>query len=596
MKVYKNFNVAKIVFTLLLICEMSSSKVAAQLVKVTINKAKHYQKIDGFGATGINKMSSEGPFFYNSKFASIFVEDLGATISRVEAEPMEGKNDNENPLLADVNKFIPSVFNTAYYAFAKETQALANTYGDTIKFMYSIYSPPAWMKYSNKTTGLNIDNDWNGLRMIGYEPGKWEEYVKQYNLTDTNRDMKAEFAENCMMHTKKFKDETGFDLYGLSLQNNPEFSDSYNSCVYSKEKYREMLIVVGKRFKDEKLNTKFVMNENAIGYSDYQGFVNAIVADVEARKYFHIAGVHDYAGAGICAFDISREKWMELDKINNATKKIPMWQTEPGGYSSNWAANTFCLPQQGFSLAQDIFKSLKYGKASAWLWGNISTTNVVSRDTNYFLIFNNIKTKNFYVLKQFARFIRPNAVSVDATCNEDTDILPLAFQHDAKNTLTILLLNQSNTDKKVKLDFAPYVDGAAVNPLIYKVYQTNKADNCTEKNSINASEEIILPALSITTLVGEGSLPYMTGNDEQIRKYSEFEMYPNPAAKMLKVKFSSNICSTVEIKDAFAKTVKSLSITFSENKRELDIDISDLANGIYMVQVANRSQKLIINK
>lgn len=596
MKVYKNFKFSKIVFALALICEISSSKVIAQIQTITINKGKHYQKIDGFGATGINKTSFEGPFFYNSKFASIFVEDLGATISRAEAEPMEGKNDNDNPLLADVNKFSPSAFNTAYYAFAKEAQAMANTYGDTIKFMYSIFSPPAWMKYSNKATGLNIDNEWNGLRINGYEPKKWEEYVKQYNPTDTIRDMKAEFAENCMMHTKKFKDETGFDLYGLSLQNHPEFSYSYNSCVYSKEKYREMLKVVGKRFKDEKLNTKFIMNENAIGYSDYQGFVNEILSDVEARKYFDIAGVHDYGVAGFCAFDICQEKWMELDKINNATKKIPLWQTETGGYSTNWVANVLCLPKQGFSLAQDIFKSLKYGKASAWLWGNISTTYVLSRDTNHFLIFNNIKTKNFYVLKQFARYIRPNAVSVDAYCDGDSDILPLAFQHDAKKTLTILLLNQSNTDKKVKLDFAPYSYGSIVNPTTYKVYQTNKVDNCLEKNSINAYDEIILPALSITTLVGEGSLPYLTGNDVKLEQLNTFEMYPNPTAKMLKVKISSNINTTVEIKDAYAKTVKSITTTFLENNRELDIDISDLANGIYIVQVANQSQKLIVNK
>lgn len=583
-KTNKDFSI-KIIFKFLpmVLCLMTHLA-EAQVRIIYINKAKTYQKIDGFGAFGLNKLGYEGGPFYSPDFVKTFVEDLGATISRAEAMPIEESNDNSNPRIADRSKFNPSPLQNAYYDFAKEAQLLANSYGDTIKFIYSIYTPPAWMKYVN--ANFSTSSEWNRLMVKDNIPPNWVSV----------EDMKEEFAEHCIIHTRMFREKAGFDLYGISLQNEPSFTQEYNSCVYSNEQYRNMLKVVGNRFREEKLSTKFIMNEEAISYGDYYGFLKTVTSDSISKKYFDIAAVHDYGIRGIQASDVFAGLWTELHKKTSSYTNAPLWQTESAGYSRIWEGNSMGKPAQGFSLAQDIYKSLKYGKVSAWLWWQMGFGNTQPRlDTSSFLLYNNIKTKNFYVLKQYARFIRPNAVNVDADCPEDNDILALAFQHDVKKTLTLVILNQSSESKTVRLSFPQPLDSELLNPSRYRVYQTNKLDNCIERESIDAVQEMMVAPLSITTLVGENSLPYLVANERNLGLNNALKIYPNPGNSKITLEYSENNHGFVEIKDAYSRIVKTIPLPRSDN-HIMEIDISDLINGIYLVKIGNQSKQLAVAK
>ena len=553
----------------------------AQTKTVIINKTKKFQKIDGFGAYGLAEVAWGSAPYYGPNFVKTVVEDLGLTISRAEGYPMEATNDNNDPLVADMSKFKPSSFNEAYYNFAKEAQALAKTKGDTIKFIYSVWTPPAWMKYTNTENGE--DPIWNRLIAKDYTPDDWMTFDPAKKPAANPDDYKDEFAEHCWVHTKLFKEKTGFELYGFSLQNELAFPEPYNSCVYSPNQYRELLKVAGKRFKNEKSNTKFFMHEDIGDLGRFRQYMDAVTKDPEAIKYQDIAACHAYNASGTLAGSTSASTWDGMYRVSNAKKPTPFWQTETSGYGMGWDG--------GMGLAKAMYVGLKFGKVSAWVWWQIASKNESENEYELFT-FNGTKYKRYYTLKHFARYVRPNSVSVEATCAEDVDILPLAFQHDVKKTLTLVLINQSASEKTVKLSFAD----VSINPTSYKMYITNTSNDCADKGSINAGAEFKIPANTLMTLMGEGSMPIITGTENSDEENAVFEVYPNPAAAFAMVEYKTNINTTIEIKDAYARVIKSIPTVFTSNNFTTEINTEDLPNGIYFVQIENKAKKLVINR
>ena len=553
----------------------------AQTKTVIINKTKKFQKIDGFGSYGLNEVAWGGAPYYDANFVKTMVEDMGLTISRAEAYPMEASNDNDNPLVADMTKFKPSAFNQAYWNFAKEAQALAKTHGDTIKFLYTVWTPPAWMKYTNTENGE--DPIWNRLIAKDYTPDDWMTFDPAKKPAANPDDYKDEFVEHCWVHSKMFKDNTGFDLHAFSLQNELAFPEPYNSCLYSPNQYRELLRVAGKRFRDvEKSKIKFLMHEDIGDLGRFRQYMDAVTKDTETLKYQDIAACHAYNATGTLAGSTSASTWDGMYRVSNAKKTTPFWQTETSGYGLGWDG--------GMGLAKAIYIGLKFGKISAWVWWQTGEQD--GGESEYALIKANVKSKRYFTMKHFARYIRPNAVGVDATCAEDVDILPLAFQHDGKKTLTVVLINQSTVEKTVKLSFAD----PSITPTSYKMYITNASNDCADKGSVNAGADIKIAANTLVTLMGEGSMPIITGTESADDANATFEVFPNPAATFAIVEYKTNINTTIEIKDAYARVIKSIPTVFTSNNFTTEINTEDLPNGIYFVQIENKAKKLVINR
>ena len=85
-----------------------------------------------------------------------------------------------------------------------------------------------------------------------------------YNLNPTAQDnqlrtdMYDEFAERCVAYIKILKQETGIDVYAISLQNEPRFSEPYESCVFNDEALRDLIKVVNTN--DPEQNTELWQN------------------------------------------------------------------------------------------------------------------------------------------------------------------------------------------------------------------------------------------------------------------------------------------------------------------------------------------------
>lgn len=80
----------------------------------------------------------------------------------------------------------------------------------------------------------------------------------------------------------------------------------------------------------------------------------------------------------------------------------------------------------------------------------------------------------------------------------------------------------------------------------------------------------------------------ITGLENLEIKKERFELYPNPANEILNISFSENSKMQIQIFNVMGTSVKEMSITGS-----MQIDITDLQSGIYIIQINNQNIKLI---
>jgi hypothetical protein len=224
-----------------------------------------------------------------------------------------------------------------------------------------------------------------------------------------------------------------------------------------------------------------------------------------------------------------------------------------------------------------MYVGLKFGKVSAWIWWQAASKNE-NENTYELLTFNGKKFKRYYTMKHFARYIRPNAFSVSATCASDVDILPLAFQHDKKKTLTVVLINQSNASKTVKLAFS---NGSGTVPSSYKIYQTNESDNCADKGSLAANATLTIPANTLVTLLGEGSEPtVITSNESSVENTQTLTHFTNEIGNII-VQLPNSNFEEIQLVDLTGKVVYTKNVSNMQN--DVELQTSSLNKGAYIM-------------
>lgn len=81
-----------------------------------------------------------------------------------------------------------------------------------------------------------------------------------------------------------------------------------------------------------------------------------------------------------------------------------------------------------------------------------------------------------------------------------------------------------------------------------------------------------------------------TDNVDDVVLSSEVEIYPNPANDFVTIKTHNNIGDLITISDISGRTL----ITEEVTAGDIQINIADLAKGLYIIKVGDKSEKLII--
>jgi len=418
---------------------------------LTVDTLTKYQKIRGFGT-----------FQGASRFIDTYAVDLGASAMRLgfinnQFEPV---NDNNDPFVTDLSKFNRKVFDWDYLRAMREK--------GVEDFVLTSWSPPAWMKgnlsldYMSAGAEVNCDNTDNKLEYRHYD----------------------EFAEMMIAFCKVFKEEMGIELTGIGLQNEPAFHEPYPSAILDVPHFVQLIKAIGPRLVAEGLSTKIYMPEQVFSLTgnSMAAYIDGLQADPVANQYCTAIATHGYAADGVGAGIPDFSKWTTMyNNCKEGAYPKELWMTE-----TDAPANTF---SDALYMANAIYGSLVAGNVSHWTTWHFEDT--------YFNMQANKPTMTFYTSKNFFKFIRPGATRVSAITSTNPYVIGSSFLNNNAHggNLVSVLINNGTVPYSIKLS------GSNL-PGQYDVYQTSEALNCEKVKSIISSDIILLPARSVTTLVG----------------------------------------------------------------------------------------------
>jgi glucuronoarabinoxylan endo-1,4-beta-xylanase len=418
----------------------------AGYAKVGIDKSKEFQTIRGFGTFATADHHAD---LYTSMGSSA----IRIGITENQWEPV---NDNSDPDIIDMSAFNYEAFDWDYYAKLKA--------GGIGTFIITSWSPPAWMKRN-----LSLDH---------------KEQATQWENTDNILEpyYYDEFAESIAALVKAFKQRCDIDIKAVGLQNEPFFNEPYPSAIISGERFAELIKITGDRFAKEGLShVGFYMPEQVfgIGWGGYsnEGYLAALKSNQEANEYCDFFAVHGYDGSGITPGFPDYSNWADLwEAVREGDNPKEMWMTETEikyeGYES------------AMQFAGALHGSLWAGNISLWTNYNFGEVQLTKNEPN----------STYYASMNYYRFIRPEAVRYD-TESDNPDILATAFEN-TNGEMVIVLINKGNSSTAARL----IGDNLSAK---YKVYRTSRYENLVSDTSIVSTDALIMPPLSITTLVAE---------------------------------------------------------------------------------------------
>lgn len=442
----------------------------ARAQDVVVDRATKYQTIDGFGFFGaMDNWWGNPRDMINDAWASQVLNDLGVTLWRNEYYPPA---DNLAGQDADWNKQKPVV---------QTLKRIADANKVPLKFLLTVWSPPSSMKCTCSTS------PW--LPVEGTAP----QSTKGGNCLCKNS--WSAFADWLNAGLDMYR-QIGVDVYALSFQNEPYFSESYNSTFYLQDYYAQALAYVGPRVKGVFPNVKLFGAENMLQLeagSDKDYFYTAAInANAGASAALDVIAVHGYSD-GVVPTPGSQMStlWSTLYTHFGQPMYRRIWMTETSGYTDTWTASAVSgTTYPGASdLAYSMYAALYYGHASGWVWWQGSRIGGV--DPYSLMAGTSTLSKRYYISKQFFRFIRPGATMVKVT-SSDGAVLAAAFEHTAMHTFTAVLINTSNVSKVVNLTGA--------NVAMLNLFRTSASENCADMGTVAASSIVLAPN-SVNTLV-----------------------------------------------------------------------------------------------
>lgn len=443
----------------------------ARAATVRVDRGTKYQTIEGFGFFGARDVWwSPADRLIDPAWASLVIDDLGTTMWRNEYYPPGAGQD------ADWIKQRP-------VALTLRDQARLS--GVPLKTIVTVWSAPAQLKCASDRDAVHEGKPHHGGTKGGGA------------VCASRRD---EFAQ-WLIDGLRLYANSGIDVYALSFQNEPFFRQGFNSSQYPQSAYVDMLEALGPKLHAAFPQLKLFGSENMLeiecGKNDLEfdpwWYTGKILSRPKALAQLGAFAVHGYSD-GVQATSTSKvaRLWKQYHAAVAHTQR-PIWMTETSGYVDGWEGGFNAKGEKrpgAFDLAQAIFSALYYGKVSAWVWWQGSSSESASE---FSLMQGTSVGRRYYASKHFYRFIRPGARML-ATSSDDRDVLAVAFEHERIGNFTVVVLNLAQAEKSLKLE------GHGV-PRSLNAHVTTATRILSATGSAVERNAILLPPRSVTTLI-----------------------------------------------------------------------------------------------
>ena len=388
-----------------------------RLVSVLVDPTRSFQTLEGFGGA--------------------FTESAAVTFAKLspvrQKEILRAYFDPKNGIgytfcRTHINSCDFSTGNYAYDETAGDTQlkhfsierdrkaliplirAAMKTAEGPIKIFASPWSPPAWMKTSGQMN----------------RGGK----------------LKPDCREAWALYFCRFVQEyakEGIPIWGITVQNEPEATQTWDSCVYTPEEQRDFVRdYLGPALEKEKLSGVRVMvydhNRNRIFE-----WAKTIFDDPAASKYVWGIGFHWYAGDNFDNVGLVHDAYPDKkavftegcwDSFN--PRKLQAWEAgELYGKSIIKDLNRWTVGWTDWNILLDEQGGPNHV-------GNYCFAPVHADTRTDSLVYMN----SFYYLGHFSKFIRPGAVRI--ACAPTRDELEATAFRNPDGSIALVVMNRSN--------------------------------------------------------------------------------------------------------------------------------------------------------
>ncbi len=423
-------------------------------VTVALDNTKTYQTMVGIG--------NREPSHVTEDMVDIF-NDHNITLVRlfVDGGGFEPENDNGDPDVADPTKFYVNSGSISNMDVIRTLNEKTNCHN----FFLTPLTPPAWMKYNK--AGHTLEKFANNNKLM---PDMYEEY-----------------AEWLAEIVKRIKEETGVELYAISMQNEPQFNEPYGSCRIMADEFVELIRATGRKFAAEGLTTKIMMPEDPPLGGWVKDKVQAVLDDPETRDYLGIVGIHTYSADAIETGLVDSLTCVELKEQIEGTNVEGIWHTETSGYSDigweghmgvNWKDDPLEY-KSAIVYALNYVYELGYGNFAGWA-DLINIENLRKGG-----ILSGVK-------KHFSKFIVPGSVRIDAVSSNYGIINQVAYTNASDNSTTLVMVNKSYSPQTVSLE------GNNL-PAVFRTFVSHDQSYFAEVAPVSDGK-IVMPPRSVVTL------------------------------------------------------------------------------------------------
>src|SRR5581483_6927799 len=300
---------------------------------VTVTSGTTYQTISGFGA------------------ASVW--DSIATLRNIAVTLW--KDDSSLPPASQVNgqvglsidRILIDESGNANWATEAAAATLALSQNPSMRIFGTSWSPPAKWKNNNNVNGNNTGND-NG------NPGT--------NTNQMNHANWAAYAAYQVSWATAMKNTYGFTPYALSVQNEPDYDTTYQSCLWSASDFDTYIgTYLGPALNTAGFNPIIMMPES---FADNLNLSATTMGDANAAKYVRAIGMHLYGGG---------PNTVPASYSTTAGHAVESWETEISDFAANDASIT-----SGLKYANQIHNCVvdhNFNAYNFWWILNLNTDN-----------------------------------------------------------------------------------------------------------------------------------------------------------------------------------------------------------------------------
>jgi glucosylceramidase len=382
------------------------------LAAITVDTANKYQAIIGFGGAfteaatyNLYKIGAQKRSQILNAYFSPFTGS-GYTVCRTNLQSCDfciAKYSYDS---------IPGDNNLDYFSIQHETQWMIPTIkqamalpGADIKIFASPWSPSAWMKSNN--------NMLNGGTLLPASANAWALFfVKYIQAMGVN----------------------GVPIWGVTIQNEPEATQTWESCIYTAASERDFLKNnLGPTLAQNKVDVKVMIFDH--NKDHVATWASTILGDTAAAKYAWGTAFHWYSG--------DQFQNVATTHDNFPSKHLLATEEAEGLPMGNWST--------GQNYAHDIIGDLS-NWAEGWVeWNLVLDQNGLPRHDPYtgcassvYIDFNNDSVHycpSYYYLAHFSKYLRPGAVRLSCV-STNPNLQATAFRN-VNGRIVVVALNNT---------------------------------------------------------------------------------------------------------------------------------------------------------